>query len=199
MRKIGVVNFMSLDGFFAGPKGEIDWFNSIRKDDEFARYNREHARSGGALIFGRTTYEMMKNYWPTPEAIKDDPDMAGVLDNTPKIVFSKTLPGVLEGPNWKNIRLFHEINREEIMKLKEESGKDMVILGSGTIVQQFANLGLIDGYSLMIVPVVLGEGKPLLKDIKKMDLELLEAKAFKNGVVLLNYRPTNNQGYLQNS
>ncbi|HMB45178.1 MAG TPA: dihydrofolate reductase family protein, partial [Candidatus Methanoperedens sp.] len=119
---------------------------------------------------------------------KNDPGMAGVVNNSLKIVFSKTLRNVEEVPNWKNIRLFHEIKREEIIKLKEQEGEDFTILGSGTIVQQFANLGLIDEYQFVIVPVILGAGKSIFKDVKKMNLKLLEAKTFKNGIVLLKYR-----------
>jgi len=80
---------------------------------------------------------------------------------------------VKEEPNWKNIRLFHEIKLEEIIKLKEQAGEDLTILGSGSIVQQFSNLGIIDDYHLVIVPVILGMGKPLFKDVNKMNLKLL--------------------------
>jgi dihydrofolate reductase len=96
---------------------------------------------------------------------------------------------VEEGPNWKNIKLFHEIKPKEIIRLKEQKGKDITILGSGTIVQQLANLGLIDEYQLMVVPVVLGAGKCLFKDVKEMNLKLLEARSFKNGIVSLRYQP----------
>ncbi|MCX9025464.1 MAG: dihydrofolate reductase family protein [Candidatus Methanoperedens sp.] len=190
MRKISVFIHVTVDGFFAGPHGEIDWFKVIKRDDEWEKYTHEQsARSGNTLIFGHTTYEMMKSYWPTPDAIRNDPGMARVVNNSPKIVFSKTLRNVEEGPNWKNIELFHEIKPQEIIKLKEEGGGDFTILGSGTIVQQFANLGLIDEYQLVVVPIILGAGKSLFKDVKKMNLKLLEAKAFKNGIVLLKYRP----------
>jgi dihydrofolate reductase len=179
---------MTVDGFFAGPQGEMDWFMAIKKDDEYYAYTHEQsARSGNTLIFGHTTYEMMKSYWPTSDAIRNDPNMAGVVNNSPKIVFSKKLKKVEEMANWKNIKLFHEIKLEEIIKLKEEAGEDFTILGSGSIVQQFANLGLIDEYQLVVVPVVLGAGKPLFKNVKKMNLKLLEARAFNNGVVLLRY------------
>jgi len=120
MGKISVFDYMTIDGFFAGPQGEIDWFKFIKKDDEYDEYtHKQTARSGNTLIFGHKTYEMMKSYWPTPDAIKNDPNMAGVVNNSLKIVFSKTLQNVEEGPNWKNIKLFHEINPEEIIKLKE--------------------------------------------------------------------------------
>src|SRR2546422_9314236 len=104
MKKISVFDHVSIDGFFAGPNGEIDWFKSIEKDDDFEAFTHESAKSESTLVFGRTTYEMMKGFWPTPEAIKMDPDMAKVMDESPKIVFSKTLQRVEEGPNWKNIR-----------------------------------------------------------------------------------------------
>src|ERR687888_238037 len=104
MRKITVFNHVSIDGFFAGPNGEIEWFKLIKKDDEWDDYTHEQSKSGNTLIFGHTTYEMMKNYWPTPEAINNDPDMAQVVNNSPKIVFSNTLQSVEDGPNWKNIK-----------------------------------------------------------------------------------------------
>jgi dihydrofolate reductase len=185
MRKISVFNHVTVDGFFAGPNGEIDWFKVIKKDDEWEKYTHGQAKSGSTLMFGHTTYEMMKGYWPTPDAIKNDPGMAEVVNNNPKIVISKTLESVEEGPNWKNIRILHEIRPEEILKLKEK--EDITIMGSGTIVQRLANLGLIDEYSLVVVPVILGAGKPLFKDVKKTNLQLVEARTFKNGIVLLNY------------
>jgi dihydrofolate reductase len=189
MGKIGVFNFMSVDGFFAGPHGEIDWFKDIKKDEEYETFTHRGASSGGTLIFGRTTYEMMASFWPTPEAIRLDPGMAEVLNNSPKIVFSKTLESVEEGPHWKNIRLLNEINPEEIIKLKKQNSKGMTILGSGQIVQQFTNLGLIDEFQLAIYPVILGEGRAMFKDVKRQNLKLLEARSFKNGMVVLHYQP----------
>jgi len=190
MRKISVFNYITVDGFFAGPHGEIDWFKLIKRDDEWEKYTHEQSsRSGNTLIFGHTTYEMMKSYWPTPDAIKNDPGMARVMNNSQKIVFSKTLQNVEEGPNWKNIKLYHEINPEEIIKLKEQAGEDFTILGSGSIIQQFANFGLIDEYHLVVVPIILGAGKSLFKDVKNMNMNLLGARAFKNGIVFLKYRP----------
>jgi len=184
---ISVFNHITIDGFFAGPKGEIDWFKTIQKDDEYDAFTHQQSKSGATLVFGRTTYEMMKSYWPTPEAIKADPEMAEVMDNSPKVVFSKTLERVEEGPNWKNVRLLREIDRDEIANLKKQG--DVVILGSGSIVQQFADLGLIDQYQLVVVPIVLGEGKQLFKDVRKKELHLGNSRAFRNGVVVLEYTP----------
>lgn len=167
MRKINVFNHVTVDGFFAGPHGEIDWFQAAH-DDEWNRYAQRHADlSLNTLMFGHTTYEMMKNWWPTPAAMQMNSNMAEVMNNSPKIVFSKKLKNVKEGPNWKNITLVHEITREMFTKLKKEKGGDITILGSSSIVQQLENLDLIDEYTLVVVPIILGDGKPLFKDVKE--------------------------------
>src|SRR5712692_373891 len=114
MRKIGMFNSVTVDGFFAGPNGEIDWF---KHDDELNEFSIEQSKSGNTLIFGHTTYEMMASYWPTPDAMKTNPVVAGIMNSIPKIVFSKTRKEAKEGPNWKNIKLLHEIKPEEIAKL----------------------------------------------------------------------------------
>jgi dihydrofolate reductase len=188
MRKIVVFNNVTVDGFFSGPNGEIDWFK-VDKDDEFEEFSRKQSKSGGTLVFGRTTYELMRSYWPTPDAIESNPGMAEVMNNIQKIVFSRTLQSVEEGPHWKNTKLFHEIKPQEIIGLKEEAGEGITILGSGTIVQQLTNLGLIDEYILQVNPVILGAGKNLFADVEKMNLKLLEARTFKNGIVWLRYHP----------
>jgi dihydrofolate reductase len=188
MGKLTVFDHVSLDGFFAGPKGEIDWFKAIRKDKEYEAFTHEGASSGSTLVFGRKTYEMMKSYWPTREAATNDPEMSKVMRNSPKIVFSRKLKTVAEETNWKNITLLHEIDNAAIRKLKAKSGA-LTILGSGSIVQQLANLGLIDEYNLVTVPIVLGNGKPLFKSVKEMSLKLLEARGFKNGIAVLRYGP----------
>jgi len=187
MGKIVAFTIVSVDGYFAGPNGEIDWFK--KEDDEDREFSSESSKSSATLIFGHTTYTMMAGYWPTPEAIKNNPTVAGIMNNTPKIVFSKTLKSVEDGPVWKNVQIFHEINREEIVKLKEEGEGDIAILGSGSIVQQFANLGLIDEYGLMVNPIILGAGKYLFKNVNRMNLKLFETRTFRNGKVFLKYRP----------
>ena len=197
---ISVFNYLSLDSYFAGLNGELDWFYSLPHDDEWYSYTHQQAKASSTLIFGHTTYEMMKSYWPTEEALKMDPAMANAVNNSPKIVFSKTLKDVKEEKNWKYITLHREINPDEIIKLKKKN--DMIILGSGTIIQQFANLGLIDEYFLVVVPIILGSGKSFFstlnrsvsggKDVKRMNLILVETKSFKNGVVLLHYTTLKN-------
>jgi dihydrofolate reductase len=189
MRKITVFNYVSLDGYFTGANGEINWFKSIKKDDEFDKDTHRQSGSGGTIIFGRTTYDMMKGYWPTRDAIKADQEMARVVNLSEKIVFSSKLKKVEDGPNWKNVRLMSGIDAESINRLKSETGKDIVIIGSGSIVRQLTDLGLIDEFELMVVPVILGKGKSLFADVENKELELVETKAYKNGIVMLRYKP----------
>jgi dihydrofolate reductase len=183
MRKIIVFDNVTLDGFMAGPNGELDW--AIR-DDEITQYAKEGQDSTDTFLFGRVTYEMMASFWPTPAAESMNPVYANLLNNAPKIVFSKTL----EKAEWKNTRVVKELNKEEILKMKQQPGKNMMIFGSGTIVEQLSNLGLIDEYQLMVNPVILGKGKSFFKDIKdRIHLKLVKTKTFSNGIVLLQYQP----------
>jgi dihydrofolate reductase len=182
--------YVSVDGYYAGPNGETDWFKDAEKDPEYEAWTHAQAQGGGTLLFGRTTYEMMKSWWPTPKAIAADPKMARVVGESPKIVFSRKLIGPDEGPNWKNVTVVHGIDRNDIKRRKDEAEGNLTILGSGTVVQQLSNLGLVDEYDLVVVPVVLGEGKPLFDDVKKKALKLVESRSFKNGLTLLRYTPS---------
>ena len=181
MRNIIVFENVTLDGFMAGPNGEIDW--AIR-DDEITQYSKEGQDATDMFLFGRVTYEMMASFWPTPVGQSANPVFAEVLNNSPKIVFSTTL----QKADWQNTGVVKELNKEEILKLKQQSGKNMMIFGSGTMVEHLTNLGLIDEYQLMVNPVILGKGKPLFKNIKdRINLKLVKTKTFSNGIVLLQY------------
>ena len=183
MRKLIAFDFVTLNGYYKGPKGDISWHRHGAEENGYAA---EKLKSGGTLLFGRVTYEMMASYWPTPIAIKNDPVVAEGMNNADKIVFSRTLKKV----EWNNTRLVKENIAEEIKKMKRMAGKDMTLLGSGSILTQFAEQGLIDEYQIMVDPVVLGDGTPLFKDIKhKLDLKLTTTTTFKSGVVLLCYQP----------
>jgi dihydrofolate reductase len=192
MRKVLLSNLVTLDGFFAGPKGELDWHIV---DEEFNQYAIDLLSKVDALLFGRVTYQLMADYWPAaatnPSTPKSDLEIADKMNNLPKIVFSKTLQKV----EWKNTRLVKENIAEEISKMKEQSGKDMVIFGSGSIVSTFMQLGLIDEYRIIVNPVVLGNGKPLFKGINdKQNLKLLKTRVFGSGVVILYYQPMGMEG-----
>ncbi len=183
MRKIIVSNYVTLDGFFAGPDGELDWFVW---DDQMAQYSRDLLGSIDAMLFGRVTYELMAGYWPAATAAAEDPIITDAMNNSPKIVFSRTLAKA----DWNNTRLVKEIDRDQILKMKQRPGKDMVIFGSGSIVSAFARLGLIDDYRLLVNPVILGRGKPLFKDLAdRINLKLLETRMFDSGAALLHYQP----------
>jgi len=191
MGKIAVFNHVSVDGFFAGPKGEIDWFKDIPKDKAYDKYTHSQSQTRNTLLFGRKTYEMMKSFWPTEVARSMDPDMADVMNNSEKIVFSKKMKNVKDKPHWKNVRVMPGIKKSELARLKKENRNGFTILGSGTLVQQLTDLGLIDSYTLVSVPVILGKGRTLFEDVKKLNLKLVDAKGFKNGVVIHQYERSN--------
>jgi dihydrofolate reductase len=183
MRKLFVFNLVTLDGYFEGPNREIDWHNV---DAEFNEYAIDMLNSVDTLLFGRVTYELMASYWPTPDAIKNDPIVAEKMNTLPKIVFSKTL----DKAEWNNTSLVKDVIPKEIEKMKQVPGKDIVILGSGSIMSEFAQRGLIDEYRIMVNPIVLGDGKPLFKGIKdRLNLKLTKTRTFGNGNVLLYYQP----------
>jgi dihydrofolate reductase len=183
MRKLIVFNLVTLDGYFAGQDGDISWHNV---DDEFQELANEASNSGNTLLFGRVTYELMASYWPTPEAIKNDPIVARGMNSATKIVFSRTLNKV----DWNNTRLVKNDMLSEIRKLKQESGKDLTVLGSGSIVSQLAQEHLIDEYQILLNPVVIGKGKTMFEGVKdRFSLKLTKTRVFGNGNVLLYYEP----------
>jgi dihydrofolate reductase len=191
MRRLMVFNQVTLDGYFAGPNGDLSWAHSAPDDAEWNAFVEENATAGGVLVFGRITYEMMASYWPTPDAIKSDPVVAKGMNSLPKVVFSRTLDKV----SWNNTKLVRGELAAEVRKMKQEPGKDMVILGSGTIVSQLAQEGLIDEYQIIVNPVVLGKGRTMFDGIKnKLALKLTETRTFGNGNVLLSSEPTREKG-----
>ncbi len=178
---------VSLDGFFEGPNHELDWHNV---DAEFNEFAISQLNDIGTLLFGRVTYQIMASYWPTSAGIKDDPIVAGKMNSMAKIVFSKTL----EKTEWNNTRLVKKGAPEEILKLKQQPGKDIAIFGSSDLAVTLIPHGLIDENRIMVNPVVLGSGKPLFKGINgKLSLKLLKTKTFKSGNVLLYYQADKNE------
>jgi dihydrofolate reductase len=183
MRKVLFFMLISVNGYFEGPDRNINWHNV---DEEFNEFAVEQLNTVDTLLFGRTTYELMAGYWPTPAAIAADPVTAEKMNSLPKIVFSKTLSKV----EWQNTRLIKEDYIKEISKLKQQPGRDLIIFGSSDLAVTFMEHNLIDEYRIMVNPVVLGGGKPLFKGIKnKLNLKLIRTKTFKSGNVLLYYGP----------
>jgi dihydrofolate reductase len=180
MRKLTVFNFVSLDGYYEGPKkGDISWH---KFDPEEAEYSTEMLSSGNILLFGRVTYDLMATYWPTPSVIENDPFIAKLMNESEKIVFSKSL----KKAGWNNTEIIRKKIVKTVHEMKQQPGKDMTILGSGNIIKQFAEKGLIDEYQLMLVPVIIGKGSSMFKDIKiRLNLNLIKTITFKSGNILL--------------
>jgi dihydrofolate reductase len=178
MRKVIVSNVASLDGFFETPNKVLDW---VVVDEEFLEYAKGLLRTVDTLLFGRATYEHMAMYWPTAPA----EELANQMNGLPKVVFSKTLQKL----DWKNSRVVRDNIEEEVSRLKQQPGKDMVIFGSATLASFLLQRGMIDDYRVILQPVLLGRGTPLFKDVtEKIQLKLISAKVFGSGVVLLSYQ-----------
>jgi dihydrofolate reductase len=188
MKKIVMANWVSIDGYFAGPNGEIDWV--VRDPEVDKAWHEVGDMQTDTLLSGRLSYQMFENVWPgvaqDPNAPEGMRNLADEMNQLHKIVFSRTLKEV----TWENSQLLHGDLIEEVQKLKQGDGPGMMIFGSGTIVAQLAGAGLIDEYLFTITPVVLGTGKRLFQDVKKLDLKLLETRDFKSGNVLLRYAAT---------
>jgi dihydrofolate reductase len=194
-RRIVVFNWMTADGYFAGVDGKLDW---VVPDDEQARAAVAGIPSFDTVLFGRRTYELFEGFWR--HAVDDstsalDPHRPGQrsrehhataiwLNETTKLVFSRTLTNV----TWKNSRVLHELEPREIETMKRQPGKDMIVFGSGSIVSQLTQHGLIDEYQFVVCPVFLGSGRPLLDGVSKSTrLDLLESRQYQSGDVLLRY------------
>jgi len=183
-RKLIVFDQISLDGFYKGENDDLSWAHHDRNDEEWNSFVRGNATGDGTLIFGRKTYEMMVSFWPTEMAKMHDPVMAERMNKLNKIVFSKKMKKV----NWENTKLMNVDAVEAIRKLKSENGTELVVLGSGNLVAQFAEAGLIDELQIVIFPVALGKGKPLFVGMNEhQNFKLKSSRTFTNGNVFLSY------------
>ena len=184
MRKLGVFENISLDGYFSDALGDMGWAHDGAQDAEFTEFTAGNAKGGGALLFGRVTYEMMANFWPTDAAAQMMPEVARQMNALPKYVFSNTL----KKADWTNTTILFGEPAAELARLKKEDGGDITILGSGTIVTQLAQARLIDSYAFVVCPVVLGRGRTLFEGVKeRQPLKLEQSRSFKNGKTFLSY------------
>jgi dihydrofolate reductase len=182
MPKLTVFNNVSLDGYFVDAKGDMSWAHG-RQDEEWKAFIAGNASGGGALLFGRVTYQMMAAFWPTPQAMESLPEVARRMNSAAKVVFSRTLS---EAP-WSNTRLVKGDLAQEVRRMKGEEGPDLVILGSGSIVSQLAGAGLVDEFQVVVVPVALGGGRTMFEGIGRTALRRTSARVFGNGNVVLCY------------
>jgi dihydrofolate reductase len=196
VRQILTFHWLSADGYFAGADGDLDW---VVPDEEQAKRAAKDISRFDTVLFGRRTYEIFEAFWP--HAVLDDagtipdphhPDrrsrehgvIAIALNNMTKLVFSRTLKEV----TWKNSRIIRELDPREIENLKQQTGKDMIIFGSGSIVSQLSEHGLIDEYEFAICPILIGSGQQLVKDVsKRLPLVLRDESRLPSGDVMLRY------------
>ena len=184
MRRLTVFNQVSLDGYFVDAHGDMSWAHTDNKDMEWQAFVEDNASAGGVLLFGRITYELMASYWPTPHATRTNPIVAEQMNDLPKIVFSRTL----DHASWNNTRLVKGDPAAEVRKMKKEPGMDMVLMGSGTIVSQLTQERLIDEYQVVVIPIVLGQGRTMFEGPQeRLPLKLTKTRTFGNGNVLLCY------------
>ena len=185
MRKIISFMHISLDGFVAGPNGEMDW---IKVDEEIFDYVGKRINEGDIALYGRVTYEMMESYWPTagdsPNASKHDIEHSKWYAKVHKVVLSRTMAGA----GLPNTTIISDNLSDRINEIKRRPGKDIAVFGSPTATHSLIQLGLIDGYWLFLNPIILGQGIPLFTGSKdKTKLKLLNTHQFSCGVTELNY------------
>lgn len=183
MRKLIVDMMLSLDGFFEGPHREIDWFHW---DSDMEMYSVSLLHSVDAILLGRVAYQLFSAYWPTEAASRENPRIAPLMNSLEKIAFSTTLDKV----EWQNTRLVKGDLGREISRLKAGPGKDLVMFGGAGLLASLVPLGLVDEYRFRINPLILGNGRPLFKDVRqRLDLKTIKVEAFGSGVAILYYRP----------
>lgn len=185
MRKLVLFMHTSLDGFVAGPNGEMEW---IKTDDEMFEYAGKRTNEADTALYGRVTYQMMEGYWPTagdqPAATKHDVEHSRWYNKVAKIVLSRTM----RGKKIANTTIVSDDVLNEITKLKQATGKEIVIFGSPGAAHSLTQWNLIDDYWLFVNPILLGRGIPLFKEIKEITgLTLLKTNVFASGVVCLHY------------
>lgn len=186
MRKLSVFNQVSVDGYFKTPSGDIRWMHQPDDDQEFRQFTIDNAVSGGMLVLGRKTYETMASFWPTPAAAEQFPEVAAEMNRLPKVVFSTTL----DHPSWNNTTVIKSDPVAAVTRMKSQPGEPIAILGSGSIVSQLTQAGLIDEFQVLVIPIVLGDGTTMFAGARKMiNLTLTNTRTFRNGKAFLVYQP----------
>jgi dihydrofolate reductase len=179
MKKVIFQMSVSVDGYVEGPNQELDWHNV---DDEFNAYAVETLKKSDVLIMGRKTYELMAGYWPT--STDNDPDVTYQMNETPKLVFSRTLKSL----EWKGARLATGSIAEEVARLKSAPGDGLLWVGGSELASAFLEAGLLDEVRIILTPILLGAGHTVFGDIKRRhELKYVSTKSFASGNVLVTY------------
>ena len=190
MRKLIMWNVMTLDGYFEGNQNWDLSFHNLIWGQELEKLSIEQLQSADYLVFGRVTYEGMAAYWTKAEAETAEQEVAKLMNSIPKLVFSKTL----KSAEWNNTTIIGENASDEILKLKEQGGKDIYVFGSANLSETFINDNLFDEYRIGIAPVILGNGRPLFrKGIASNNLTLVSTKPLTTGGLVLKYLNNINQ------
>jgi dihydrofolate reductase len=183
-----LVSFMhvSLDGFVAGPNGEMDWINV---DDAIFDYAGQRINESDTALYGRVTYQMMEAYWPTagdqPNASKHDKEHGAWYNKVDKVILSKTM----QGQQLPNTIIISDDIEHRVKALKQQAGKEIIIFGSPGASHTLMQYGLIDEFWLFVNPILIGKGIPLFKDVKEVTkLSLVKSATFASGVVCLHYK-----------
>lgn len=188
MRKMFLFMMISLDGYMEGLDHDLSWHHV---DEEFNAFAAKQMQEADTILMGKNTYQLMESFWPSKAGLEDDPEVAGLMNTTPKIVVSHSLEKVNETGHWKNIRLIKDNLSEEVEALKNTEGKDIIVLGSNNLCVTLLQENLLDEIRIMVNPVVIGDGTPLFQGIKeKVTLTLTNLRQFSNGNILLSYQPS---------
>src|SRR5215207_9373125 len=179
MRKSVAGLFISLDGVYESP---FEWHFPYFNDEMGADVGGQAAESD-TMLLGRQTYQEFASYWPSQGS---EVEFADHMNNTPKVVVSSTLKSPLA---WQNSTLIGGNVAEELTKLKQQPGKNISVVGSGTLVRSLLEQGLLDELHLLVHPIVVGKGKRLFdRDMAQVSLKLVESKALSTGVLALTYQ-----------
>ena len=180
MRKLRVFESISIDGYFTDASGDMGWAHAGRDDPDFTEWVGANASSGGELLFGRKTYQMMEAFWPTPAAAEQMPLVAKGMNAARKYVVSRTIQ-----PTWNNTHLLKGDLVAAVRELKGSDGPGLSVLGSGSVAARLGEAGLVDEYQFVIIPVALGGGRTVFTKGRK--LRLVDQRAFRCGNVVVTY------------
>src|ERR1700722_12866116 len=184
MRTLASFIFTSLDGFYVGPNGELDW---PIVDEEFNDFTVRQLDEADILGFGRATYEHMAAYWPTDQAKANDPAITSRMNDKEKIVFSTTLTDA----SWSQTTVLRGEGIEHVPTIKAAAGKGLLVIGSAHLTANLALAGALDELRVMICPIVLGQGRSLFENMQnRVSLTLLRVRQFDSGNLVLTYRPS---------